>query len=225
MRTSRLPGFTLVEIMLVAGLTGIIAAAAVAPIIFTVRSLERAQREWGGGAASRKAADGIFLDIRNSIKNPSFSSVKFIHKEGLKIEHDDRLLVWTASPLKINKPAGLVVYRLVEKSVMDKNVKPGLYRWVINENPKSDDILTEDDIFSGSEGGSNTYKTPMDTDPDMLKAAEGKLVMPNADGVLFQVWGDGDWESDWDGDMPSAVKVIVNAGSVSFDYEEWFPTL
>ncbi|NMA33682.1 MAG: type II secretion system protein, partial [Clostridiaceae bacterium] len=40
-------GFTLIEILLAVGLTGIIAVASLVPLVFTVQSLETVQKGWG----------------------------------------------------------------------------------------------------------------------------------------------------------------------------------
>ena len=50
-----LKGFTLIEIMLVVALTGIIAAAALAPLVFTVSSLQDAQKTWSKRIRDRAA--------------------------------------------------------------------------------------------------------------------------------------------------------------------------
>ena len=65
-------GFTLIEILLAVGLVGIIAVAALAPLVFTVQSLETVQRDWGKSVKVMEAADRIFYDTRNFAESSSF---------------------------------------------------------------------------------------------------------------------------------------------------------
>ena len=60
--------------MLVVGLIGIIATAALAPLVFTGRSLEEAQQRWGTSHNTAAAAEKIYSDVRRVVPNPSFST-------------------------------------------------------------------------------------------------------------------------------------------------------
>lgn len=203
-------GFTLVEILLVVGLVGIIAAAALAPLVFTVRSLGDAQKDFSASAKERSAMDGIFLDLRSAIANPAFASVKTVHKEGLSVQADDRLLVWSATPARESRPVGLVVYRLVAPSILEKDVKQGLYRWVITDFT-SDKAVSDD--------------TPMELDTDTLDTKKGRMVLAGATGVSFSVWSGEDWSEEYEGSLPRAFKAVIKTKDKSFEYEEWFPAI
>ena len=106
MKNRRARGFTLIEILLVVGLVGIIASAALAPLVVTVRSLEEAQARWGRRHNARDAADAMYRDLRLALRNPSFQSVRIIHEESLGNDADDRLVMWSAAPKYEGKSAG-----------------------------------------------------------------------------------------------------------------------
>ena len=87
-------GFTLIEIVLAVGLVGIISVAALAPLVFTVQSLEKVQKDWGKSIKTMGAAQKIFYDARNFAQSNSFPVFRTVHKEGLTVREDDRPLVW-----------------------------------------------------------------------------------------------------------------------------------
>ena len=134
MKNRRARGFTLIEILLVVGLVGIIASAALAPLVVTVRSLEEAQARWGRRHNARDAADAMYRDLRLALRNPSFQSVRIIHEESLGNDADDRLVMWSAAPKYEGKSAGVVVYRVLPEDSFSDDA-PGLYRWVICGQP------------------------------------------------------------------------------------------
>ena len=104
-------GFTLIEILLAVGLTGIIAVASLVPLVFTVQSLETVQKGWGKDVKVMEAAERIFRDTRNFAQCGPFPVFRIVHKEGLTIREDDRLL--TGRPPVKNRAPGLVVYKIV----------------------------------------------------------------------------------------------------------------
>ena len=197
-------GFTLIEILLVIGLVGIIASVALVPLVFTVRSLEDAQARWGRRHNVRDAADAIFRDIRLAIKNPSFPSVKIIHKEGLKSDSGDSLLVWSASPKYEGKSAGVVAYRVIpEDSFSD--AAPGLYRWVICGQPSLH--ASSGDVFAAS---SADVPEPMDIDPDDLEAEDGELILSTARSLRFYFPHGDEWEREtYNGGVPKIQRVEI----------------
>ena len=75
-------GFTLIEILLAVGLAGIIAVAALAPLVFTVQSLETVQKGWGKNIKVMETAERIFSDTRNFARSSSFPVFRTVHKEG-----------------------------------------------------------------------------------------------------------------------------------------------
>lgn len=210
MTKSKAQGFTLIEILLVIGLTGIIATAVLGPLVVTVNSLEDAQTRWGRRHNVRDAADAIFRDLRYVITNPSFKSVKVTHTEGLENKDDDRILIWSAAPKYEGKSAGVVVYRVLPKDSF-RSYAPGLYRWVICNQPSihagTGDILG---------AGLADVPVPMDIDTDKLEAKDGKLILSTARGLRFYFPDGEKWErEDYEGELPEILRaeIMLAAGS------------
>ncbi|MCC8057719.1 type II secretion system protein [Cloacibacillus sp.] len=217
MRRGVSPGFTLIEIMLVVGLVGIIAAAALAPLVFTIRSLEDAQRRWGSSHNTAAAVDKIYSDIRRVIPNPSFSTFKIIHKSGFSTEADDRLVMWSAAPKYEGKNVGVVVYKIVTKGILN-NAKPGLYRWVLANVPSEATVSGDISGRSPSEPD-----TPMDVNTDELDPKGAKLVLADAIGVKFYVWQGNKWAQEYDGKLPNLLKTEIITKEGSYSHTERFP--
>ncbi len=202
--------------MLVVGLVGIIATAALAPLVFTIRSLEEAQRRWGASHNTAAAVEKIYSDIRRVIPNPSFSTFKIIHKSGLSAQADDRLVVWSAAPKYEGKNVGVVVYKVVTKGALN-NAKPGLYRWVLANVPSVN-------ALSGDlSGNPSEPETPMEVNTDDLDPKEAKLVLAEAAGVRFYVWRDNKWEQEYDGKLPRLLKTEVITKEGGYSHTERFP--
>ena len=240
MTRHRSRGFTLIEILLVVGLVGVIAATAIAPLIFTVESLQDAQRSWGESGRERAAAERIFADVRGAVESPAFQSVKIVHKEGLSAQKDDRIMIWSSSPTKEGGPVSLVVYRVVVPSALD-NQKGGLYRWVVKgarSESKSDinKSILSTDVSDGKRGASGDIKqtlsaasdkkdeTPMDLDTDTLKPEDGRLLLPGADGLKLQAALGKEWTDDYEGFTPPAMRIEITVKDRTYSHEEWFPT-
>lgn len=204
--------------MLAVSLAGIIAATALAPLVFTVSSLGDAQKEWNKKGRERAAADKIFRDVRSIVENPSFSSLKIIHKEGLAVANDDRLLVWTGASAKEGFPVSLVVYRVIVGTSLNGE-KTGLYRWVIQSTPSK----AQDDIKSGDK--SEVKETPMDFDTEKLKAKDGRLVLAGAEEVSFSVWNGSEWVREHEGSFPQAMRTEIGTKGKKYSHEEWFPEI
>ncbi|MEG2185236.1 MAG: type II secretion system protein [Cloacibacillus sp.] len=210
-------GFTLIEIMLVVGLIGIIASAALAPIVFTVRSMEEAQKSWGARHNAAAAVDRIFSDARRIIPNSSFSVFKIIHKSGFGSAGDDRLVLWSAAPKYEGKNVGVVVYRVVQKDAFN-NAAPGLYRWVLVNVP-SQVTASGDAVLAGGE----KPKTPMDVETDKLDPKEGRLLLADVQGINFYVRNEDKWVQECDGDIPKMLKIEVAAKDGLYTRIERFP--
>lgn len=235
---SRGSGFTLIEIMLVVGLVGIIAATALAPLVYTVDSLGTAQKTWNANDRERLAADSIFNDVRSAVPNQSFQSIKIIHQNSLSSGNDDRLLVWSSAPAREGRSVCLVAYKIVTASSFSDR-KGGLYRWLINGASSGDaagvtqsssdlamssdanGYLSGDFKLSADETGKKT--TPMDTDTDALKPEDGKLILAGADGLGVKALLGREWTDEYEGFMPSALKITFTVKDKAYEHEEWFP--
>ena len=223
--------------MLVVGLVGIIAATALAPLVFTVDSLGAAQKAWNADDRERLAAERIFTDVRSAAANQSFQSVKIIHRSGLSSANDDRLLVWSAAPAKEGRGVCLVVYRVVAATAFTSQ-KGGLYRWLLggaqpgaaSESAGSQDAALSSDADSYLSGDlklsadqTGKKQTPMDTDTDALRPEDGRLILSGVDGLGLKVLLDREWTDEYEGFMPQALKVTLTSKDRTYEHEEWFP--
>ncbi len=202
--------------MLVVGLVGIIAAGAITPLIFTIRSMEEAQKSWGGTHNTANAAAKLYLDARRTLPNPSFSSFRIIHKSGFGSVPDDRLVMWSSAPKYEGKNVGAVIYRIVQKDAFN-NAKPGLYRWVLANVPSAAETSGDTAMVSGAP------KTPMDTDTDKLDPKDGRLILADASGLALYVWKDNKWTQDYDGDLPKMLKSEITSPAGVYSHTERFP--
>lgn len=210
-------GFTLIEVLLVVGLVGVIASVALAPLVLTVRSLEDAQARWGLRHNVREAANAMFRDMRFAIKNPSFPSVKIVHKEGLESDSGDSILVWSASPKYEGKSVGVVAYRVIpEDSFSD--AAPGLYRWVICGQPSLH--ASSGDVFCAS---SADVPEPMDIDSDDLEAEDGELILSTARSLRFYFPHGDEWEQEtYNGGVPKILRAEITLEDKTYVRTERF---
>lgn len=206
------------EIMLAVGLVGIIAAAALAPLVFTVRSLEEAQKRWGTSHNTASTFDRIYSDARRVIPNPSFSTFKIVHKSGLSAnDEDDRLMLWSASPKYEEGIVGVVIYKVVQDDILHKN-EPGLYRWVYTNIPSGGTVI------SGDFDAMRNAESPMEMDTDKLDPLDGKLLLADVTGLKFYIRYENDWtQVSYDGGLPEFLRTEIISGDVSYIRTERFP--
>lgn len=201
----------MIEILLAVGLVGIIAVAALAPLVFTVQSLETVQKEWGKNIKAMKAADNIFYDARNFAPSDSFPIFRTVHKEGLTVREDDRLLVWSVAPVKENRAPGLIVYKIVSSTSLNK-YEPGLYRWEIAG-------------WRSTAKGSDEEAGPTALDTESLRPEEGKIVLKGAEGLRLSVWSGESWSDEYTGELPKAMRVTITLNGGKQVYEDSLPAI
>ena len=212
--------FTLIEIMLAVAIAGIIAATALAPLVFTVKSLEDAQKRWKLSTRERASVDRIFNDVLSSVENPTFASFKIIHKDGMSIKNDDRLLVWTSSTAREGNPVSLVVYKIVPHPMLDGgNEQSGLFRWVLK------DLKSTMNPSEKSGDKAETIKSPIEIDTDTLKKEDARMLYSDAVGVSFSAWNGEAWADEYQGALPSALKIEIETKEGVHVYKEWLPAL
>jgi prepilin-type N-terminal cleavage/methylation domain-containing protein len=214
MRRDASRGFTLIEVMFAVSLFGIIAATALFPLVFTVESLEHAQKQWGQRVKVRTTADDIFTDVRSLVENTSFMPLRTVRESGIS-SNNSSLIVWTYSPVRENKPVGMVVYRIISAEETDVE-KRGLYRWFVT-NSKAAPAL--------SYPGNQSYGNPMKIDPAILKKEDGKLILRGAEDICFFVWDGKRWAEEYEGSRPEALKVEISINGKKYSYEEMLPAV
>ncbi|MCR5335943.1 MAG: prepilin-type N-terminal cleavage/methylation domain-containing protein [Synergistes sp.] len=208
-------GFTLIEVMLAAGLAAIIASAALAPLVFTVRSLREAQMRYGAAHSAPAAAEKIYHDARGALSNPSFPVFKVIRKSGLSRERDDRLLVWGRMQGPSGQVTGVAVYRIAGGETAGTQ-KQGLYRWLLSD---SDSSAPPGGAAYRKGGGS-----PVDIDTDLLDEADATLILHDATGLRFTVCGKGKkWQEEYEGALPAALRTELTVNGKEYSYTGRFP--
>lgn len=195
-------GFTLIEIVLVAGLAGIIAAAALAPLVYTVRSLGEAQSSFKAENAKRYAVRTIFSDMRGAAANVKFPPVKIRRGQGLS-STGSSLVIWTAATSAEAGSPALVVYGTLRGA----DGEGTLFRWVVRDAP----------------GRPNGELPIMELDISELPEEEGKKVAGGLKDVIFSARKAGNWQKDYEGYVPEALKVELVRNNGTELYEEWFP--
>ena len=200
----------MIEILLAVGLTGIIAVASLVPLVFTVQSLETVQKGWGKDVKVMEAAERIFRDTRNFAQCGPFPVFRIVHKEGLTIREDDRLLIWSAAPVKENRAPGLVGYKIVSSLGLNK-YKPGLYRWELPGWRPAD--------------GSDKETGPTALDTDNLRPEDGKMVLKDAEGLRLSVWSGESWSDEYTGELPKAMRITITLNGRKQVYEDSLPTI
>lgn len=193
-------GFTLIEVVIVAGLVGIIASAALAPLVFTVKSLEEAERSFRIGNKERNATRRIFNDVRGAGLNAPFLPFK-LSKDGGLASRGPLLMVWSSSAGS-GAPA-LVVYR----ALADDGGKTALYRWVIPDGP----------------GKPEPEKPIMELDPSLLEEDDAVKVAGGLSSVAIRAFAAGEWAESYTGAVPAAVRIDLERNGKTERYEEWFP--
>lgn len=207
-------GFTLIEVLLATGLAAVISAAVLVPMIYTVNSLEKANSEFGRNSDAGIAASVIFRDIRNSSQELPGPVIKTEIKNSLAVKNDGRLTVWTGSPSNEGKPAGAVSYKVLTNTSGEGT---SLYRWIL---PPDTADSSRSGIFKDK---STTLSGPAERDTEELQYKEGKLILKNIEGIIFEAFDGTEWKQEYSGAIPSAFKIrIISAGGEDV-YEETLP--
>jgi len=215
MKHGKTGGFTLIEVMLAVCLFGIIAAAALLPLVFTVESMEYTQKQWGQKNKTRTAFESIFTDVRSSIENPAFLSLRTVQNDGISIKNNGSLMVWTSSPIRERQPAGLVIYKVINDTAADGG-KKGLYRWYLAGGKNGG---TPSDLNNPAE------MSPMSISPSALKSTDGKLILEGVDGISFWVWSGKKWVEEYEGNMPEALKIEISLNGKKYVRGKIFPAV
>lgn len=206
----RRAGFTLLEVLLAAGLAAVISAAVLVPIVYSLSSLENAQYEFGRESDSDFTAAGIFRELRASTPEAPFPVLKTEYKESLAVKEDGRLMLWTSAISKSGLPAGGIAYRIIKEG--DSS---GLYRWILKPGEAASEEDGETEISS--------VPGPLDRDTETLDKKDGKLVIRNAEGITFEASDGKKWLKEYSGNMPAAFRISVYAGGKRRIYEEALP--
>jgi prepilin-type N-terminal cleavage/methylation domain-containing protein len=198
-------GFTLVEVLIVLAIGGIIVAAGVAPLTFTVRALARARDDFARTNMERTAVTRIFQDVREMNPLNREAPFRLWKPENLKMDDGGCLAVWTSAEAYYNLPASSVVWGMsdgVEPGEGEPNAetRAGLYRWVISGDA-----------------------APRSLDVAALKPETGSLAIPGVMSVSFSALDGGEWKDSYEGAFPGALRVSLRYDDGESVYEEMLP--
>lgn len=193
--------FTLVEILIVLGIAGVIVSAGVAPLLFTVRTLSNTRQAFTDAGRERAVFNRIVLDLREMALLNTASPVRVVQSEELAQKPRDALIVWTVTSAYTGGPMGNVIYAIPKESALSGTTISGLYRWMISK-----DITPETDLEK------------------ILEEEKPQLLLPGLDGFSVQMLRHSDWQDDYSGAIPRALRVTFGyEGDVERIYEAWFP--
>ena len=154
-------GFTFIEILVVVAIVGIIATAAIAPLVFTVIRVVETEEEYNDDEALFRGISFIIKDISETMRTSKGTLIRTIKKGILGAGDDFTIIVSSIAPSRQNLPAGSVIYKIVNKTVFS-TLPDGLYRWVVPS-------LSPDDI-----------------DPEDLKEDDAQLVLTDVKNLKME---------------------------------------
>lgn len=198
----RKTAFTLVEVLIVLGIAGIIFAAGIAPLMYTVRTMARTRDDFYSANLERNVLNRILQDIRGIAYMNSSVQVRVLEGDLTIGGENDLLALWTTTPAYALLPMGTVVYGLPQKSVLTEEMKPGLYRWVLSQDLGTGDFPFED-----------------------LVPEAATILIPGLTGIDMQCIRDVEWEEIYDGTLPLAYMVTFQYEDREKTYEAWLPSL
>jgi prepilin-type N-terminal cleavage/methylation domain-containing protein len=195
--------FTLVEVMIVVGVTGLIMVIGLAPLVYSVRLMSDARAAFTEGNRERGAINAIAQDARELVSNGVSVSFRLFGRDALGGQ-EDYLLLWTLSPSYARLPMGTVVFGMPPDDILGGDYPKGLYRWLL-----SDDLR------------------PSEVDVEELKPENGRMILAGVENVGFEALSGGEWLDEYTGDMPQALRVFLKYGSDSGKeektYDVWLP--
>jgi prepilin-type N-terminal cleavage/methylation domain-containing protein len=190
--------FTLIEILIAVALAGLVASLALAPVVYAVRQVVETEETYSDEAALRRTALFMAQDVAAGLRLVRVT-MRVIAHEMLGGGNDDTLIVASAAPAKQNMAVGSVVYKLVQRSFMNDDALPGLYRWVLPG------VL------------------PDAVKPGELEEKDGQLVVPYVTAMKLSVYRSSDWVPDYEGRLPLAIRIALYRGEERGEYVFSFP--
>jgi prepilin-type N-terminal cleavage/methylation domain-containing protein len=195
--------FTLVEVLVVVGIAGIIVTIGLTPLTYTIKLMSDARTAFIEGNAERDAINRITLDVREVISLNGSGGMRLVHQDKSGEAHD-YLMLWTLTPSYTMEPSGTVVVGIPDESVLDNDYDKGLYRWLLSDDKRPNDV-TQEDMEKGSR----------------------RLILPDVKSVRFSILDGSEWVDEYTGPMPKAFRVLLNYGDDGDEkaYDVWLPRL
>lgn len=195
-------GFTLIEILLVVAIVGVIASAAIAPLVYTVIRVVDAEEQYNDEEALQRGISLVAKDIFEIMRTAENPVIRTIKKGILGTGDDYTLIVASTTPARQNLPAGSVVYRIVKKSSgvsgMFTKLPEGLYRWIV------------------------PLVAPINVDHEKLEDDDAQLVLPDASNLKIEIFEPPDWSEDaYSGGVPAGMKISLSRKEKKVERVEW----
>jgi len=192
-------GFTFIEIIVVVAIVGIIASAAIAPLVFTVMRVVETEEQYNDDEALYRGISFVIKDISEAMRTAEGPLIRTIRKGMLGKGDDYIIMVASIAPSRQNLPAGSVIYKIVDKSLFSK-LPEGLYRWVVPS------------------------LSPALIDPDELEEDEAQLILTDVKNLKMEILIPPDWsEEAYSGGLPSGIRVSLVRKEKKIEQVEWFP--
>lgn len=190
--------FTLVEILMVVAIVGVIATAAVAPLVYSVVRIVAAEEEQGEQEALYRVAALITREVSEAMRTAPDPVLRVIKNDRLASVADYSLVFASVSPVRQNLSAGSIAYRVVRRNAFS-TLPEGLYRWVI------------------------AGKIPKEIDVGKLDEAEAQLVITDIKEFKIEVLEKKEWVDEYGGKLPEGMKFAMARGEQRIEQVEWIP--
>jgi prepilin-type N-terminal cleavage/methylation domain-containing protein len=192
-------GFTLIEILMVVAIAGIIASAAIAPLVFTIIRIAETEEQYNDDEALQRGISLVFKDISETMRVAEPPLLRTLRKGILGRGDDYTLIVASTSPARQNLPAGSVVYRVMRRSAFSR-LPEGLYRWLV------------------------PLRSLSEIDPEKLNEEHAQLVLTDVTEFKVEILIPPDWsEEAYSGPLPSGIKISLNRKDKKVERVEWLP--
>ena len=189
----------MVEILLVVAIVGVIATAAIAPLIYTVLRVVDAEDQYNDKEALQRGLSLIMKDLSETMRTANEPLIRTIKKGMLGMTDDYSIIVASTALTRQNLPAGSVVYRIMRRN-MFTNLPEGLYRWIV------------------------PLTSPADIDPEKLNEADAQLVLMGITGMKVEILIPPDWsEEAYSGNSPIGIRISLARGEKKVERVEWIP--
>jgi len=189
----------MVEILLVVAIVGVIATAAIAPLIYTVLRVVDAEDQYNDKEALQRGLSLIMKDLSETMRTANEPLIRTIKKGMLGMTDDYSIIVASTALTRQNLPAGSVVYRIMRRN-MFTNLPEGLYRWIV------------------------PLTSPADIDPEKLNEADAQLVLMGITGMKVEILIPPDWsEEAYSGNLPIGIRISLARGEKKVERVEWIP--
>jgi hypothetical protein len=167
-------------------------------VVYAVRQITEVETAYSNETALRRTAVFMAQDVAAGLRLAPMV-VRVIDHQRLGGGDDDTLIIASAAPAKQNLAVGSLVYRLVERSVMNDRYVPGLYRW----------------LLPGT--------LPGDVEYEKLEEEDGQLIAPYITELNLSVLEPPEWSDAYEGALPRGMKFSLSREEERVEYVFGFP--